>query len=300
MLGLPPLAAEPIFSIGHFSVTNTYICSTLTMIGFVVIGFLVKRAVTAYNAKSRISTDDEARNNTDAPRGLLNFFEALLEFMLKYLDSVTGDRKKSIQFLPIIGALFLFIVVSNWIGLLPGMSSFGVHQIHNGVVELVPLFRSANTDLNLTLSMAVLIVVSSHILGVASIGFFKHANKFIKLADLWHAVKTLKPMNIIIALVEFFVGLIEISSEVAKMISLSLRLFGNVFAGEVLLTAMASLLAYILPLPFMALELLVGLIQGMVFAMLALVYLTMAMAEPQEHGDSHAEEPRVEYQSQSN
>jgi hypothetical protein len=109
----------------------------------------------------------------------------------------------------------------------------------------------------MTLAMAVVAVVLSHILGVVAIGFFKYANKFIKLGDLWHAVLSLSPIKIFIAVIEFLVGIIEVFSEVAKMVSLSLRLFGNVFAGEVLLTVLASLLAFGLPVPFMLLELLV-------------------------------------------
>ena len=111
-----------------------------------------------------------------------------------------------------------------------------------------------------------------------AIGFWKYANKFVKLGDIWHSFRK-GGISIFVAVVEFGVGLIEIFSEVAKMVSLSLRLFGNVFAGEVLLTVMASLLAFIVPLPFIALEVLVGLIQAVVFAMLVLVYLTVATME---------------------
>src|SRR6185295_2987516 len=128
-----------------------------------------------------------------------------------------------------------------------------------------------------------------HILGINTMGFFKYANKFIKIGDLVKAFK--KPgIGIMVAFIEFGVGLIEIFSEVAKIVSLSLRLFGNVFAGEVLLTVLASLIAVFVPLPFMFLEILVGLIQATVFAMLTLVYLTMATAEIHEHGsETHAE-----------
>jgi F-type H+-transporting ATPase subunit a len=111
---------------------------------------------------------------------------------------------------------------------------------------------------------------------------------------LWHAVKSFNPINVLVAIVEFFVGIIEVFSEVAKMVSLSLRLFGNVFAGEVLLVVLASLVAYIVPLPFMALELLVGVVQATVFSMLVLVYLTIATTEIKghaEHEDKESLEP---------
>jgi F-type H+-transporting ATPase subunit a len=183
----------------------------------------------------------------------------------------------------------LFILVSNWMGLIPGTGSIGRWLIMHGELELVPLFRPANSDLNMTLAMAVFAVMTSHILGVAAIGFFKYANKFIKIGDLIHGVRK-GGMSIFVALVEFMIGLIEITSEVAKMVSLSLRLFGNVFAGEVLLTVLAGLIAYFVPLPFMLLEILVGLIQAVVFSMLTLVYLTIATTPIHSH-DSHEEQP---------
>ncbi len=273
---LPPLSAETLFHIGNFPVTNTYVNSTLTVIGFAIVGWIISRKTNTSKLR--------------APTGIVNFAERILEILLGYFDGVTRSRAKSIQFLPIVGTLFLFILISNWIGLLPGIGSIGIHAVHEGHIELIPLFRSANTDLNLTLAMSVTVIVLSHVLGIAVIGFFKYANKFIKLGDIWQAVKTGKPMNIIISFVEFIVGLLEVFSEIAKMVSLSLRLFGNVFAGEVLMTVLASLIAFIVPLPFMALELLVGIVQATVFSMLTLVYLTIAITPVHGHGEEHGQQ----------
>jgi F-type H+-transporting ATPase subunit a len=163
-------------------------------------------------------------------------------------------------------------------GILPGIGSIGVWHFVHGEAELVPIFRPANTDLNMTLAMAVLAVASAHVFGIISIGFFRYINRFIKLGTLWKSLRR-GGTSIFVAVVELGVGLIEIFSEVAKMVSLSLRLFGNVFAGEVLLTVIASLFAFFIPLPFLFLELLVGFIQAVVFAMLTLVFLQMATAE---------------------
>ncbi len=273
MLALPPLSAEPIFYIQSFGVTNTLINSTLTMVGFVIFAFLVNRAIKKYQHK--------------APQGILNFFESILETLFGYFDTVTGDREKTIKFLPLIGALFLFILVSNWIGLLPGIGSIGRYLVHEGHVELIPMFRPANTDLNMTIAMSVLAVATSHVLGIIMIGFFKYANKFIKLGDVWHALKSRSPIAMLTAGIEFLVGFLEIISEIAKMVSLSLRLFGNIFAGEVLLTVLAGILPVFLPLPFMALEIIVGLVQATVFSMLALVYLTIATTPVISHGTDH-------------
>jgi F-type H+-transporting ATPase subunit a len=97
-------------------------------------------------------------------------------------------------------------------------------------------------------------------------------------------------MAILIAIIEFFVGILEIISEVAKLLSLSLRLFGNIFAGEVLLTVLASILPFVLPLPFMGLEIIVAIVQATVFAMLTLVYLTVATTETTSHHSEHTED----------
>jgi F-type H+-transporting ATPase subunit a len=270
---IPPLAAEIMFHIGNFPITNSYINSTILLVFFVCLAFFIQRF--AFNKK----------NEESVPRGLYNFFESIVEIILDYMDKVTHSRVRSIKFLPIVGTLFLFILISNWMGILPGIGSIGIWQEHHGSVELVPLFRPANADLNLTLAMAVVAVFASHILGIFAVGFFTYANKFIKLGDLWHAVRSFDAVKMMTAVIEFFVGLIEVVSEVAKVLSLSLRLFGNIFAGEVLLTVMAALFAFFLPLPFMFLEILVGLIQAVVFSMLTLAYLSLATTEIRSHAD---------------
>ncbi len=276
-LSLPPLASEIVFHIGKLPVTNSMVNSFVALIIFVIFAIFLNLGIKKYYTADL------------APKGIVNFFESILDFLLGYIDNVTKDRKKSLKFLPIVGSFFLFILISNWMGLIPGTGSIFRWMPIHGELERIPLFRPANTDLNMTLSMAVFSVISSHILGIAAIGFFKYANKFVKLGDLYKALKSLNFVSILTAVIEFFVGLIEVFSEVAKMVSLSLRLFGNIFAGEVLLTVLASLIggfgAYGIPLPFMALELLVGFIQAVVFSMLTLVYLTMATTDIHNHSD---------------
>ncbi len=273
---LPPLAAEPIFHIGEFAVTNSHINSTITMVGFVIFAFIIYRGVKVSKGQ--------------APKGILNFFESILETLYGYFDAVTQDRAKTIRFLPLVGTLFFFILISNWVGLLPGIGSIGRYLIHHGEVVLVPLFRPATTDLNMTIAMALIAVTVSHFLGIAVIGFFKYFNKFVKVGDLWHAIKSMNPMTILTAIIEFFVGILEIISEVAKLLSLSLRLFGNIFAGEVLLTVLAGILPFLLPLPFIGLEIIVGVVQATVFSMLTLVYLTVATTEVTSHHNEHPED----------
>lgn len=252
---IPPLAAETLFHIGPIPVTNTVINTWITIIFFLVIGLIIRRKLSLRPGKFQ------------------NFLETIIENILGFFDQVTQDRKKTLKFFPLVGSMFFFILLSNWLGLLPGTGTITIG--HH------PLLRPANTDLNLTVVMALVSVIGSHIIGIFTIGFFTHVGKFIQIGNL---VKSFKkgPVAIFTALIEMVVGFIEIVSEVAKIFSLSLRLFGNIFAGEVLLTVIASLIAVAAPAPFMLLELLVGVVQALVFSMLTLVYLTMAVSEPHE------------------
>lgn len=260
---IPTMAPEVLFHLGPVNITNTMINAWIAVFVFFILGIMVYRSVKL------------------KPGKLQNACELVLEMLLPYFDQVTGDRKKTIRFLPIAGTIFFFILLSNWLGLLPGTGSVTVG--HNF------LLRPANTDLNLTVAMALVSVISSHIFGFITIGFFSHSGKFLQFKALLTAFGKFKEgigagiLAIFIALIEFMVGIIEIVSEASKVLSLSLRLFGNIFAGEVLITVISALVVAVVPTPFMLLELLVGLIQAAVFAMLTLVYLTVASEKP--HGE---------------
>lgn len=255
-LHIPTLAPEVIFHIGKIPVTNTIVNVWLAIGILLVVGLKLRKKVSL------------------KPGKMQNFMEFFLEKILNYFDQITGDRKKTLSFLPLTGSVFFFILLSNWLGLLPGTGS-----IHIGEA---PLLRPANSDLSLTLAMAAAVVAISHVVGLVTVGVFTHINKFIQLGSL---VKSLRkgPVAIFTAIVNLAVGLIEIVSELAKVLSLSLRLFGNIFAGEVLISVISSIAAVFLPAPFMVLELLVGLVQASVFTMLTLVYLTMLSSQP--HGE---------------
>ena len=262
---IPPLAAEPMFFIGNFAVTNTMINAWVAVVFFIVVALMI------------------SRKRADVPRGLQNVVEWLLEAGLNFAESVTGNREQAKRFFPLAMTIFLFVLFSNWLGLLPGTGSIGVFQLNHGEVELIPLLRPASSDLNLTLAMASFSILMTHLFGVFAIGVWRHANKFVNIRGVVHALSK-GPMAIVVALIEFLVGLIELVGEAAKTLSLSLRLFGNVFAGEVLLTVLSGMLAFGLPIPVYFLELLVGVIQAMVFAVLVLAFAAVATMEP--HADA--------------
>lgn len=261
---IPPAAAEPLFSLGAFPITNAMVNGWIAVVFFVCVALVARRRVGF------------------VPHGVHNVIEGVIEFLLTETEKVTGDRARAKQFLPIVGTIFLFVLFSNWLGLLPGTGSIGIWGVHEGAVELIPLLRPAASDLNLTLAIALFAVIASHVIGLMAVGPLAHVSKFVNVRGIWRALKK-GPMAILVSVIEFGVGLLEIVSEVAKVLSLSLRLFGNIFAGEVLLTVMLGILAWALPIPFMFLELLVGIIQATVFAMLTLAYLTVATQSHEEH-----------------
>lgn len=240
------LAAEPIAHIGTFPITNSM------LVGWVMSVALVAFGVAATRGASLI------------PRGIQNTFEAILDLLLKMIDGVTRNRAQSRMIFPLVATIFLFVLAVNWAGLLPGMGgAVGVLEEHEGKPVIISFIRATSADLNFTLALAIISVLTVQVVGIASIGFFKYIGKFLNFSS---------PIN-------FFVGILEMVSEVAKLVSFSFRLFGNIFAGEVLLTVMSFLVPYIIPLPFLALEVFVGFIQALVFAMLTLVFVKMGMEE---------------------
>jgi F-type H+-transporting ATPase subunit a len=254
---IPTMAADVLFHIGPLPITNTIINAWIAIIILLIIGIFIRKNVSLRPGKFQ------------------NAFEFFLEILLGYFDQVTGDRKKTMKFLPLVGSVFFFILLSNWLGLLPGTGSI--------TYEHKMLLRPANTDLNLVFAMTLVALVTSHVWGLITVGFFTYLGKFVQIKQLFLSLRK-GPLAIFTAVIELFVGLLEIVSELAKVLSLSFRLFGNIFAGEILITVMSSLVAFLLPTPFMVLEILVGLIQAGVFAILTLVYLTIATTQP------HAEE----------
>jgi len=255
MIHIPTLAPETVFKIEGFPITNTMINVWLAMGIFLTIGLLLKKRISLRPGKFQ------------------NFFEYILELLMGYFDQVTGDRKKTIRFMPVVGTVFFFILLSNWLGILPGTGSIFMGESM--------LLRPANSDLNLTLVMSLFAVLSSHVFGMFTVGIFTHLNKFIQIGTFFKSL-TKGPTAILTAVIELGVGLIEIVSEASKVLSLSLRLFGNIFAGEVLISVISGLVGALVPAPFMLLEILVGLIQASVFTMLTLVYMTVLSTEAHE------------------
>lgn len=244
------LKAEPVFHLGSFAITNSLLLATLILVLFSAI---------AISARKKLKL---------IPGGLQNIFEYFLDFIMGLMDSVLGDRHKTEKYLPLVATIFLFVMFSNWFGLLPGVGSIVIRG-----EETAPLLRAPSADLNFTLALAVVTVITVNLMGAFAIGAWRHAGKFFNFSN---------PIN-------FFVGLIELVSEGARMISFSFRLFGNIFAGEVLLTIVGFLVPYLVPLPFLFLEVFVGAVQALIFSMLAVVFIAIAITDhhAEEHANAH-------------
>lgn len=259
--------AEPIFHIGNFEITNSLLTSWLALLVIIAFAFAIRLKI------------------KKIPSKLQNVFEVMLEGAMGLVDQVTNDRKITDKIFPIVFSLFIFILVNNWVGLLPLVGSMGFNIIEEGHSVFVPLFRAGTADINMTLALSILIVIASNIFGILTIGLWKIINKYVNLKALGEFFTKVKHDKgvIIVSPISFFVGILELLGEFAKVASLSFRLFGNVFAGEVLLASMGAIFLYVLPGPFLFLEVFVGLIQALIFALLASVYFTIAAQDHSEH-----------------
>lgn len=261
------LFAEPIAHVGHFTITNSLLASWIAVIILIALFYSIGKKI------------------RKIPKGIQNVFEIIVEKALDLADSVTGNRKKSEKFLPIILTLFLFVLVNNWLGLFPGVGTIGFNETEGAYSVFVPLLRGGTADINTTLALALFSVIASHVLGIVAIGVWSYLNKYINLEAFREIPgKIRKDVSIVLVNpIKAFVGIVEMIGEIAKVASLSFRLFGNIFAGEVLLASMMAIFAYFLPLPFIFLEIIVGLIQALIFSMLTLVYFAVATENHAEH-----------------
>lgn len=253
------LAAEPIFHIGGFPVTNSLVVSVVLVVGFLLLALVFKR-----------------RALEEVPKGFQNLVETIIEGSLQFVESVTGSRVNAERFFPLVATIFFFVLFSNWFGLLPGVGSIGLREVEDGHQVLIPIFRSASADLNTTLAIALASVLGTQFFGIVALGFFKHASKYLNFKALFRHFNF---QNLIM----IGVGMLELISEVSRVVSFSFRLFGNVFAGEVLLIVVSALVPYLAPLPFIFLEIFVGMVQALVFSLLTIVFLTIATTEHAEH-----------------
>lgn len=243
------LKPEVLVHLGVLPVTNTLLVSWLVTLLLIITGFFVG---------SRVKLLPVSR--------IQSLFEIIIETAYQTVDELAHSHTKA--FFPWVTTFFLFIITANWLGLVPGFATIGIKQIHDGKEVLVPIFRSINSDLNMTLSLALISAIVTHFFAIKYLGLKSYLQKWFSLNPVF-----------------LFVGLLELVSEFTKVVSLSFRLFGNIFAGEVVLATVAGIskfTAFLIPLPFYFLEIIVGFVQAAVFMMLTLVFMVLLS---EKHGE---------------
>ena len=359
----------PLGPIGDFNLTNTIFSSWIAVAIIFILAYFTTRKLGL------------------VPRGLQNFVEAVLSWLLGLVDSIAGPKGR--RFFPLVATIFIFVIVNNWMSLVPGFGTIGkmesaeevIHHVieekaeetephltlaeaehelevflewdeaeraaaptdhvgkeiytelegrelhiwdevgsfrvmpfamhkqsmtgaeyadeyihfEDGHIEfsepegqnvglLIPFFRNANTGLNTTLAIALIAMFFVEFWGIRSLGLFRYAGKFLNFSGFKRGITT--------GFIDFFVGILEGISEIARVISFTFRLFGNMFAGEILLFVMMFLIPLALAVPFYGLELFVGFIQATIFAVLTLMFAAIAVTAHDDHGDhsDHTEE----------
>ena len=229
------LKAEPVFNIGTFEITNS-------MLAALIVGLVCISLVVIY----RLSR-----------AGGHYFLHGFVSGMYNFSESIVGPKKAEV-FFPLCAIFFIYILFSNWFGLIPGISGIFWHGADHHEVHFL---RAPTADLNTTVALAVISVIAAHWYGFRSLGLKKQLKKYFDFSS---------PLA-------FYVGILELISEFSKILSFSFRLFGNIFAGEVLLIIIAFLVPLVASTPFLFLELIVGAIQAFVFSMLSLIFISLSV-----------------------
>jgi F-type H+-transporting ATPase subunit a len=265
------LPAEAVFHILGFPVTNTILATWLT------IAFL---AIFAWAATRRMKL---------IPNRVQILWEAILGWLYSFCQSVAGENAR--KFFPIIATIFLFVITNAWLAFLPIFGSFIAHT-HEGEFALL---RAANTDINTPLALAIISFVSVEAYGFKAHGigylskFFNFGPMVRSFGQIFRGKVKAGFGGLITGVINAFVGIIELLSEFIRILSLTIRLFGNMIAGEILLLIVAFLVPFVIIDVFYVLELLFGFVQAFIFSSLTLVFLTMAVASHEAEHDHEAE-----------
>lgn len=239
--------------VGHLfgvPITSTLLTVWLTMAIILVIALVVRIRL------------------TEVPGRLQTIFESLFDMAFTYMSDVLESKILARRFFPLVMTIFLFILLMNWIGLLPGVDSIGLTKMVDDhgeqIAKFVPLLHPAATDLNITIAFALIAFFAIELSGILMLGLWKYGGKFFNFSS---------PLNFIIGIIEFF-------SELARLVSFAFRLFGNIFAGKTLILVVLFFVPFVLPVPLLAFEVFVGFIQAFIFAILTLYFIKLAVTEP--------------------
>lgn len=283
---LQPIQIQPevIFSIGPFPITNTLIGTWISIIALLLVFFF------------------GTRRRDLIPSGMQNVVEWMIEYMLNLTEGVAG-KEKAKRFFALVATFFIFILFCNLLDVIPGVDTIGTVNLEalrlahlsappsfllTGAYsdKLTPWVRPGTSDLNLTLALALVSVIVTQILGFIALGPKQQLGKYFNFKALRHGFQ---------GPIEFFVGLIELVTELSRILSFSFRLFGNIFAGSAVLAVFAWLLPFIADAVFIPLELFVAFVQALIFALLTLVFLEIGTTSHEEDEHETEKEALEEY-----
>jgi F-type H+-transporting ATPase subunit a len=253
------LAAPKVFTIGGIGISDTVLSAWLTSL--VLIALL----------------GGGMRGGALIPKGLQNFVEWILESLYNFVHGIAGEHQTR-TFFPLIATIFLFVSFNAWLALIPLYQSLGFLQDGHVVIHLL---RSAGTDLNMPLAIALVSAVFVEYQGFRAHGAH-YLTEFFRFGELFQGLRKLSLMDIFTGAVNSAVGLLELISHFIRVVSFTFRLFGNMTAGEIVLLVSGFLVSFVLSVPFYGLELLVGFIQALIFSGLTLAFATVAVGD---HGD---------------
>jgi F-type H+-transporting ATPase subunit a len=267
------LPAEPILHAGHFSITNTLIASWFTIVVLVGVSIFLTRKMKLTPGKRQ---------------GLA---EVVVEGLLNFVEGIAGKKHARMLF-PGVATIFIYVISNAYLALLPFFGTIGIRDQggEHGMV-FAAIFRAANTDVNVPLSIALMSFFFVEYWGMRAIGVSHYISEFINVRQFLQGLKELftgkiktGPMNIVFGFINLFVGVLEIFSHLTRMLSFTFRLFGNMTAGEILILVSCFLIPLVFTIPFYGLELLIGMIQALIFSGLTLVFGTIAISP---HEESH-------------
>jgi len=253
-----PLSAEPILSIGHFHITNSLLMSWLVMSTMIILALLATRQIKL------------------VPNTIQNFTELIIETFYNTFETVSGNLTRI--FFPVVATFFFYILFSNWMGLLPGLNAIGMNEVSGSHTVFVPFFRSPAADVNTTMALALISVGLTQYFGLRFKGLWGYVKHYFH-----NPVRGGIALILLGLVIGGFLGFLEIVSEIVKIVSLSFRLFGNVYSGEVVISTISGLFSYIAPVPFLLLEVIVGFVQATVFSLLSLVFFTIISQQAENH-----------------
>lgn len=259
---IPTINAPILGKVGPFTIATSTITVMLITVLFVFLVIAISRSK-LFPSKFQVA------------------FEMFYEIVATFITSIVGNKERANIIVPFVGALMTYLFVANLLPMVPGIAGFYVTEIDG---THLPLFRGATTDFNTTFGLALAVIVMMQIIGVKEQGFFGYVSHFIQIKQVWRGFRKSFGEGMV-AIIGFFVGLIEIISEFAKVLSLSLRLFGNMFAHEVLTVILLGAFSVAVPALWMGMGLLVGVVQSIVFVALVTVYYSLVLKK--EEKDNH-------------